>query len=163
MDSSSDCGTKAEMRAVLVKVGALLAPDYFMVALGDKQMESPAHQAAGEVAIGGESDGRVEGEGGEKNEVEDENRNDEKSEQQQSLAVESTLSVGSDSEYSGITTLKEEEGAREGEEETKKGGEKWYEMTKEQVQAYKENTAMDDAADRSAHTQLSLHRAAPNV
>lgn len=151
------------MRAVLVKIGALLAPDYFMVALGDKQMESPTHQAAGEVAIGGESNGGVGGKGGEKNELEDENRNDEKSEQQQSLSVGSTLSVGSDSEYSGITRLKEEEGRREGEGETKKGGEKWYEVMKEQVQAYKESTAMDDAADRSAHTQLSLHRAAANV
>ena len=121
------------MRAVLVKVGTLLAPNCFRVALGDEKMESSERQEKEEkqgrgVDTAGEEGGGREERGSEK--------------------------VSEDSEYSGIVRL---EGKEEGEEEAgEKGKEMWYEVIKDQVQVHKEAIGTDDDADRLAHCVLPV-------
>lgn len=153
------------MRAVLVKVGALLAPNYFRVALGDQKIDpTPRPEEEQEEKVGVTTtkvDGRGGREEGEDNGgAEGQSRGDERSTQHSSLAgtaVRSVSSAGDDSEYSGIVGMEEEEGGGvDGEGE--KGGERWYEVMKEQVGAHKEDIGADNDADRLAHMHVGSHR-----
>ena len=119
-----------EMKAVLVKVGALLAPNCFRVALGDEKMESSERQEKEEKQRRGVDTAGEEGGG----------RGERGSER-----------VSEDSEYSGVVRLEEGE-----EEEGEKGKEKWYEVIKDQVQVHKEAIGTDDDADRLAHCVLPV-------
>ena len=145
------------MRAVLVKVGALLAPDQFRVALGDKKTERRAleeEQSDKEgVATaradnhGGQREGEKEDSGG-KCENRDATHH---SAPADGTAVGSVSSVGGDSEYSGVVGLEEGVDGEEVDREGKRGGEKWYEVMKEQVKSHKEDIGTDDDTDRLVH------------
>ena len=135
------------MRVVLVKVGTLLAPSHFRVAIGDKKTK-PSVQTTPEqdAKDTDESDrGREEG-GGEGGEKDGE------------LVGESLTSVLSgDSEFPGIARLKEEE--EEGEARGDRvDREKWYDVMKDQVQAYKEDMGTDDDADRLVQHDSLIYR-----
>ena len=141
------------MRAVLVKVGALLAPDQFRVALGDKKTEHPAHLAEEQdgketMTATREDDHRGLREEGKEDDGDIHESRDatDRSAPVDTLSVESLSSVGGDSGVVGP----EEDGEEVG-ERGKNGGEKWYEVMKEQVQLHKEDIGTADDADRLVH------------
>ena len=123
------------MRAVLVKVGALLAPHHFPVAIGDRPAEPPQSQT--EATAGEEEEGEKDGEGEEGGR-----------EGGPGGGVSGVQSESGDSEYPGVVEVGEE--GEEKREETDKEGEKAYELLKEQVQAHSEEVGTTEDADRSA-------------
>ena len=120
------------MRAILVKVGALLASDHFQVAIGDRPVEPSEQQPPQtEVDTAGEMES-CEGDTGE--------------------GVSGAHSESDDSEHPSALEVKEKRG--ESEMEEKKDGEKLYELLKQQIEAHREQVGDSEDTDRSA---LSLY------
>ena len=138
---------------MLVKVGALLAPGQFRVALGDKETQHPMHLAEEQDGKEAMAATREDKYGGEREErKEDSGANCENRDGTDHSAPAGTISVGS------MSSMDDDSGVvgpgEEGEDEEKvceKGkncGGKWYEVMKEQVQLHKENIGIADDTDR---------------
>ena len=137
--------SKEERRAVLVKVGALLAPNHFTVAIGDKTLEPSQNEGDGV---------RKEGEEAEEDGGKEEEGEEGRCEGVSGGGVSGVASESGDSEYPGVPGVREEE---EGETETtERVGQKVYEVLKQQIEAHKMEVGCTDDADRSAVRQTPL-------
>ena len=138
MRSSSGCGTKGELRAILVKVGGLLAPNHFQVAIGDRPVDPPEQHSQSEVNSAGEREG-VPGEGCEGVPGEGVSGDD--------------GDDGDDGNSEATSVMRGEEvegeGEGEGERDKTKDRERLYEVLKQQVQAHKEEMGETNGTDRS--------------
>lgn len=150
--SCSDSGSKDELRAVLVKVGALLAPNHFRIAIGDKEAEPAIQQVKTD-------DVKQQGMKEESTVKEDEGNEGLKDGGEGQKTKEGIMSsVSGDSEYPG---LKEVRDGSEGEEVKKddrmKSDETFYEVAKEQVLAHKEKVGTENDAERFVCTQYTVN------
>ena len=138
---------------MLVGVGTLLGPEHFKIATGDKLPEPPVDKEEvnenRELGMDGEVGSTVKEEG-EGTEEEGEKKID-------GSVYEGVPSVSGDSEYPGLKVRREGEAVGSEGEVTWKGGEKWYEVVREQVLAHKEDTGTTDDADRFARTHTHTH------
>ena len=134
-------GSKEEMRAVLVKIGDLLAPNHFTVAIGDREPSTEEDTAK------------------EQQEEEGEREKEEGEEEGKVKGCEGIPSESGDSEYPGVMGVREERKEEEHEtEKARKGGEKLYEILKQQVEGHKMEVVTSDDADRSATIAQGIPR-----
>ena len=160
MGSTGECGAKDELRAILVKAGALLAPTCFKVALGDEKCarETTQDKEASDVSEEEVENAKRDDIGEEREQDNDEGGKTSGlgSENLTEFAAVSS-SLGSDSEYSGIVRpdVKEGEGMRSvGVEEGGESREKWHRVVKEQVEEHAKRVGTEYEVERSVFVWL---------